>query len=308
MGIELMLAYSLDLVFGDPLWLPHPVRAIGRAITALENHLRRTSLPLRLAGMILVVVIVPLTYAVVCLLIQGAFGIDRRLGWGMNVFLVYMAISVRSLAEAANRIYLALSSADIEGAREYLAQIVSRETAALDEGNIVRGAVESVAENTVDGIISPLFYAVIGGAPLVWAYKAINTLDSMIGHKNAKYLHFGWFAARLDDVANLLPARLSAVVIPAASLLVAKNPVRSLRTAFIDGHKSESPNAGFPEAAFAGALGLQLGGSNTYDGKRTERPLIGRPLRPRSKEDIKQAIHLMYASSLLALIGGMIVA
>lgn len=303
-----MLAYSLDLLFGDPLWLPHPVRAIGRAITALENRLRQISLSLRSAGVILVVLIVALTYAVVWILIQGAFGIDPYLGWGINIFLIYMAISVRSLSEAANRIYLALSRDDIEGARKCLAQIVSRETVALDEDNIIRGAVESVAENTVDGIISPLFYAVIGGAPLVWAYKAINTLDSMVGYKNTEYLHFGWFAARLDDFANFLPARLSAVIIPAAALLAARNPVRSLRTAFTDGHRSESPNAGFPEAAFAGALGIRLGGSNTYDGRTTERPFIGQPLRARGREDIKQAIRLMHVTSLLALVIGMIMA
>jgi adenosylcobinamide-phosphate synthase len=166
--------------------------------------------------------------------------------------------------------------------------------------------VESVAENTVDGIISPLFYACLGGPALAWAYKAINTLDSMIGYKDERYLHFGWFSARLDDAANFIPARLSALIIPLAAFLIGQDAILSLKTVRADGRHAESPNAGFPESAFAGALRIQLGGDNIYRGRVASRPLIGQPMQPRKPEHIKRAIRLMYAASFVAVLMAMI--
>ncbi|MDP2992814.1 MAG: adenosylcobinamide-phosphate synthase CbiB [Deltaproteobacteria bacterium] len=306
MAFELMIAYSLDLLIGDPIWFPHPVRAIGRGITALERYLRQTTIPLRLAGAILTITIVVLTYGLVWLICHLAGIFHPYLGKAIAILLIFMSLSVRSLAQAAKKVYSPLKAGNINQARRQLGQIVSRETATLDRDSVIRGTVETVAENTVDGVVSPLFYALIGGAPLAWAYKAINTLDSMVGYKDERYLKFGWFSARLDDIANFIPARLSGVIIPLAAFLIGKNSIQSIKTVFADGRKAESPNAGFPEAAVAGALGIQLGGQNIYHGRVSNRPLIGNPIRPKEPEDIKQAIHLMYATSVLALMGGML--
>jgi adenosylcobinamide-phosphate synthase len=306
MAFELMIAYSLDLLIGDPIWFPHPVRAIGRGITALERYLRQTTIPLRLAGAILTITIVGLTYGLVWLVCHLAGIFHPYLGKAIAILLIFMSLSVRSLAQAAKKVYLPLKEGHIGLARRHLSEIVSRETATLNRDSVIRGTVETVAENTVDGIISPLFYAIIGGAPLAWAYKAVNTLDSMVGYKDERYLEFGWFSARLDDAANFIPARLSGVIIPLAALLTGKDGRRSLETVLKDKRKAASPNAGFPEAAFAGALGIQLGGQNIYQGCVNNRPLIGKPIRPKESEDIKQAIYLMYATSLVALMGGML--
>ncbi|MEW5948008.1 MAG: adenosylcobinamide-phosphate synthase CbiB [Thermodesulfobacteriota bacterium] len=307
MAFELMIAYGLDLLIGDPVWFPHPVRAIGRGVTAMERYLRQTALPLRPAGAILTVTIVGLTYGLVWLVCHLAGIFHPYFGKAIAILLIFMSLSVRSLAQAAKKVYSPLKAGNINQARRQLGQIVSRETATLDKDNIIRGTVETVAENTVDGVISLLFYAIIGGAPLAWAYKAVNTLDSMVGYKDERYLQFGWFSARLDDIANFIPARLSGLIIPFAALLIGKDGIQSIKTVFADGRKAASPNAGFPEAAFAGALGIQLGGQNIYQGRVSNRPLIGNPVRPKEPEDIKQAIHLMYATSLVALMGGMII-
>jgi len=307
MAFELMIAYGLDILIGDPVWFPHPVRAIGRGITALERYLRQTTIPLRLAGAILTITIVGLTYGLVWLVCHLAGIFHPYLGKAIAILLIFMSLSVRSLAQAAKKVYSPLKAGNINQARRQLGQIVSRETATLDKDNIIRGTVETVAENTVDGVISPLFYAIIGGAPLAWAYKAINTLDSMVGYKDERYLKFGWFSARLDDMANSIPARLSGLIIPLAAFLTGKDSIQSIKTALVDGRKAESPNAGFPEAAFAGALNIQLGGKNIYQGRVNNRTLIGQPLRPKRPEHIIEAIHLLYATSLVALMGGMII-
>ncbi|TSA07674.1 MAG: cobalamin biosynthesis protein CobD, partial [Deltaproteobacteria bacterium] len=266
----------------------------------------QTTIPLRLAGAILTITIVGLTYGLVWLVCHLAGIFHPYLGKAIAILLIFMSLSVRSLAQAAKKVYLPLKEGHIGLARRHLSEIVSRETATLDRDSVIRGTVETVAENTVDGIISPLFYAIIGGAPLAWAYKAVNTLDSMVGYKDERYLEFGWFSARLDDAANFIPARLSGVIIPLAALLTGKDGRRSLETVLKDKRKAASPNAGFPEAAFAGALGIQLGGQNIYQGCVNNRPLIGKPIRPKESEDIKQAIYLMYATSLVALMGGML--
>lgn len=308
MAFELMMAYGLDLLIGDPYWLPHPVRAIGRGIRALERYLRQTTLPLRLAGTILALIIVGLTYTSIWLLLYLAGLIHSHLRTAMSIFLVFMSLSVRSLAQAAQNVYVPLKRGNVGIARRHLAQIVSRETDQLNGDAIIRGTVETVAENTVDGVISPLFYALIGGAPLAWAYKAINTLDSMVGYKDERYIEFGWFSARLDDVANFIPARLSGIIIPLAALISGKDGYRSIKTVLADGRKAESPNAGFPEAAFAGALKIQLGGTNIYGGRVSNRPLIGEPLRLREPGHIKETIQLMYAASLVTVLCAAVIA
>jgi len=186
-----------------------------------------------------------------------------------------------------------------------VSRIVGRDTRDLDEEEIVRATIETISESTVDGIISPLFYAVLGGAPLAMAYKAVNTLDSMVGYKSEKYLQFGWFSAKLDDMVNYIPARISIVLIPIASLIVRQRGLMALKIIFRDGKKSPSPNAGIPEAGFAGALGIQLGGINFYQGVKEYRPILGEKLKKKSPKDILKAIWLSCTVSMLMFLSGL---
>jgi len=202
-------------------------------------------------------------------------------------------------------VYRALKEDNLELARERVSRIVGRDTRDLDEEEIVRATIETISESTVDGIISPLFYAVLGGAPLAMAYKAVNTLDSMVGYKSEKYLQFGWFSAKLDDMVNYIPARISIVLIPIASLIVRQRGLMALKIIFRDGKKSPSPNAGIPEAGFAGALGIQLGGINFYQGVKEYRPILGEKLKKKSPKDILKAIWLSCTVSMLMFLSGL---
>ncbi|HHT9120762.1 MAG TPA: adenosylcobinamide-phosphate synthase CbiB, partial [Candidatus Hypogeohydataceae bacterium YC41] len=196
---------------------------------------------------------------------------------------------------------------ELDTARRHLSGIVGRDTHKLEEGQIIRATVETVAENTVDGILAPLFYAFLGGPALAMAYKAVNTLDSMIGYKNDRYLHFGWASARLDDLANYVPARFASRLIPLASLLVGLRYKECYFFTIRDGRKHPSPNSGIPEAAFAGALGVQLGGPSTYGGILSEKPLLGEPVEPMTTQKISEAVKLAYITSFLGLaLGGIV--
>ena len=299
---EIITAYFLDLIVGDPYWLPHPVRIIGKVIEYLARVLRKNNQNQRaekIKGIFLTVITVGLSYYIIYFLIYIAGIISPGLKFAFSSFFIFAALSTKNLGEEAFSVYRALKENNLELARERVSRIVGRDTRDLDENEIVRATVETVAENTVDGIISPLFYAVLGGAPMAMAYKAVNTLDSMVGYKNEKYLYFGWFSAKLDDLANYLPARISVILIPVASLMLRQRGLAALRAIFRDGKKSPSPNAGIPEAGFAGALGIQLGGVNFYQGVEEYRPVLGEKLKRKSSKDILQAIRLSYTVSTL---------
>jgi len=305
---ELITAYFLDLIIGDPYWLPHPVRTIGKIIEYLERILRKNNQNQRaekVKGIILTAITVGLSYYIIYFLIYIAGIISPGLKFAFSSFFIFTSLSTKNLGEEAFSVYRALKENNLELARERVSRIVGRDTRDLDENGIVRATVETVAENTVDGIISPLFYAVLGGAPLAMAYKAVNTLDSMVGYKNEKYLYFGWFSAKLDDLANYLPARISVLLIPVASLMLRQRGLAALRAIFRDGKKSPSPNAGIPEAGFAGALGIQLGGVNFYQGVEEYRPVLGEKLKRKSSKDILQAIRLSYTVSTLMLLSSL---
>ncbi len=295
--LAIVLAYLLDLILGDPHYLPHPVRGMGKLIEYLERKLRSTSV---LAGMILAIAVVGLVYLGSFFAIRFADNVNAWAGFAISTILIFSTLSTRSLDKEARSVYQSLKSGNIEEARARLSLIVGRDTQGLDQDEIIRATVETVAENSVDGIISPLFYAALGGAPLALAYKAINTLDSMVGYKNERYLHFGWFSAKLDDAANYIPARLSILLVPLASLILRKKASGALYTILRDGKKSPSPNAGIPEAGFAGALGIQLGGVNWYQGEESVKSILGIDTKQRDKEDIIQAIDLMWAVSGIA--------
>lgn len=307
---EIITAYFLDLIIGDPHWLPHPVRIIGKVIEYLERALRKNNQNQqteKIKGIILTVITVGLSYFTIYFLIYVGGIISPGLKFAFSSFFIFTTLSTKNLGEEAFSVYRALEEDNLELARERVSRIAGRDTKDLDEEEIVRATVETVAENTVDGIISPLFYAVLGGAPLAMAYKAVNTLDSMVGYKNEKYLYFGWCSAKLDDLVNYLPARISILLIPVASLIVGQRGLMALRAIFRDGKKSPSPNAGIPEAGFAGSLGIQLGGLNFYQGAKEYRPILGDKLKKKSPKDILKAIWLSCTVSMLMFLSGLVV-
>ena len=222
----------------------------------------------------------------------------------MGALIIYFSISIKSLAFEAKNVMTSLKENDLIKARKFLAKIVGRDTVHLNEEQIMRACVETVAEGSVDGVLSPLFYSFIGGPIGAIAYKAVNTLDSMVGYKNEKYIRFGWASARLDDVANYIPARISCLLIPTASFLCGCSFKRSLKIALRDGRKHESPNSGIPEAAIAGALGVQLGGPSTYQGEFVEKPFIGDNQNQLTLKSVDTAVKITYVTSILFLIFG----
>ena len=298
-GLIILLAFILDLILGDPHWQLHPVRLIGGLIEFLEDNLRKTKIPLKISGGLLVIFIVGFTLGISFLLIKFAYWLNYYSGLLLSSVLVYFAIAPRNLYDESMKIYSFLKKGDLESARKSLSMIVGRDTNKLSESEVIRASVETVAENGVDAVISPLFYAMIGGAPLAIVYRAINTMDSMVGYKNKRYIDFGWAAARLDDAVNYIPARLSAILIPLSSLIYGKDWLSSFKIAFRDGKKNPSPNSGIPEAAVAGALGIQLGGLNYYGGMPSDKPFIGDCGSELSIGHIKEANILMFISSIL---------
>lgn len=295
-------AFLLDLILGDTRWLPHPIRWMGKWIESWEPYFRRLPLDLTASGCLFALSLVCGTWLITWLLLQIAILMHEPFYTGLQIVLIYFSLSVRSLQTSAMDVYQALKMDTLDSAKDKLSHIVGRDVESLHSKGVVRAAVESVAENLVDGVLSPLFFAAIGGAPLAMAYKMVNTLDSMIGYKNEKYLHFGKWAARLDDVANFIPARLSVPVISLAAYFLKDRIRQTFMTALIEGEKHHSPNAGYPEAAFAGALGLRLGGPNTYEGHLVDKPYIGKQLGEGHVEHIPQACDLMVLSSFIFLI------
>ncbi|BDV44391.1 cobalamin biosynthesis protein CobD [Geotalea uraniireducens] len=296
-------ALVLDWLFGDPRWLPHPVVGIGRLIAALEKLLRRLPLPERGSGVLLLVLTVGVAYGAARLLLAGAFLLHPAVGLFVSSLLGWSCLAARSLHGESQRVAEALARGDLPAARQFLSYIVGRDTAELAEPEIWRGTVETVAENTSDGVIAPLLFLMLGGPALALAYKAVNTLDSMVGYKNDRYRQFGWASARCDDLANWLPARLSGGLICLAAPLVGLSGARAWRILRRDGRNHASPNAGLPEAAAAGALGVRLGGTNSYFGRPVAKPAIGEPDRPLDGVAWRGAVRLMYGAELLLVAG-----
>ncbi|MBI2559949.1 MAG: cobalamin biosynthesis protein CobD [Planctomycetes bacterium] len=306
--IEIMIAYMVELLGGDTVeskierseTSPHPVRIIGKAIIFLEQKLRQLWIPERISGAILTFTIVTGTYLTTYLITSVLGELHGTVEVIVGTIILYYTFSVRGLAVEAQSVLRALEAGDIDKARSNLSRIVGRDTKRLNEEQIIRACIESVAENTVDGFFSPLFYAAIGGPPLAMAYKAVNTLDSMVGYKNEKYLKFGWASARLDDLANYIPARIAARFLPFAAYFCGTNFQKSFYIIIRNGRKHPSPNSGIPEAAYAGALGVQLGGPSTYNGELCDKPFIGDDLEPLTTEKLRVAIKILYAASIIA--------
>jgi adenosylcobinamide-phosphate synthase len=301
-AFTLTAGFLLDLLLGDPPWLPHPVRLIGRLVVWGEPRCRLLIANEYLAGAVFAFGVVIAAGGSVWLSIWGLWQIHPVLGGLAMVYFMYAGLAMCDLAREAGAVWLKLQADESISARRQLARIVGRDTAQLDAPEIVRATIETVAESTVDGILAPLLFAALGGAPGLWAYKAINTLDSMVGHHEAPYARFGWAAARLDDVANFVPARVGLLLFGVGTWVAGGEPGRCWRIGWRDGGKHPSPNAGIAEAAMAGALGVQLGGRNTYDGVEEVRPYLGDPVRALEISCIPQAIRVMYATSAVGLV------
>jgi adenosylcobinamide-phosphate synthase len=298
---RLLAAYGLDLAVGDPRDMPHPVRLIGAAIAAGERVLRRPGAPESelIRGAVLAASIVAGAWAAARVLLAGSRRLNRRLGDLAEVLLAWTALATRSLLDQSAAVLRSLEQNDLAGARGRLAMIVGRDTDALDETEIIRAVIETVAEGLCDGVVAPLVYLAVGGVPLAFAYKAANTLDSMIGHPEPPYRYFGRAAARLDDAANFLPARMTALAIAAAAF-AAREDARGAWLAWRrDGRKHPSPNAGQSEAAMAGALGVRLGGLNYYGGKPSQKPYLGGGRQP-DRAGARAALRIASIASLLA--------
>lgn len=299
---QVMAAFGVDLLVGDPRWLPHPVRIIGRFAAALESPLRRAIPNARAAGVVAVCVMLAVTGLISFLLVAGAARWNPVAGDVVSILLLYTCFAGCDLARHSRRVYQALAKGDMPEARRRLSMMVGRDTEKLDEPEVVRGAVESVAENMVDGVTAPLFFAVLGGPVGAMLYKAINTLDSTFGYKNERYFRFGWASARLDDVANYIPARVTAPLVALTAALLGLRPLKAWRMFRRDGRAHPSPNSGLSEAAVAGALGVQLGGINYYSGEISERPRMGDPDQTLERTHILQTNRLMLLTSVIALI------
>jgi len=309
----LIYCYIADLTLGDPEWLPHPVRWIGGLVVFLESRFGggANSRTERIKGAITALMTVSVTALAAYLAIKIAGSINPLLGSVVWVYLGYTTLSTRDLSVKARAVLKELRAGSLKGARGELSKIVGRDTVDLPEEKVVKATVESIAENTNDGIVAPLFYLILGGPVLAIAYKAVNTLDSMIGYKDERHINFGWFSAKADDIMNFIPARITGILICVSSIITARQGrflamTAAFKTMLRDGRKHPSPNSGITEAAMAGALGVRLGGPSAYMGRPLEKPHIGPDRNPCSPSLINEALAISFAASFLMLTLGVI--
>ena len=302
----IIAGFILDLIFGDPHWLPHPICLIGNLIGFIEGNLRPRLEPnknaLLLGGALMVIIVLVISFAVPMAILLAAAMVSPWLAFALETLMCYQIFATKCLRDESMKVYDALHNNDLADARVKLSWIVGRDTKNLDEEEITKGAVETVAENTADGIIAPMFYMFLGGVPLAFLYKGINTMDSMVGYKNDKFLYFGRCAAKLDDVANLIPARITGLVMIAAAFLVGLDGKNAWKIFWRDRYNHLSPNSAMTESVTAGALNIQLGGDHFYFGKLVHKDTIGDNIRPVCPEDIKKTNNLLYMTAVLCLL------
>jgi len=293
-------AYLIDLAIGDPRFLPHPVIFIGRLISYLEKLIRKMIKNERVGGIILVIGVLLITGILTHGLIILAYMIYMPLGVILECLLIYQIMATKSLREESMKVARALDDS-LEDGRRAVSYIVGRDTKELDEKGVIKATVETVAENTTDGIVAPIIFCSIGGAGFGMIYKAVNTMDSMVGYKNEKYIKFGTAAAKLDDIVNYIPARITAIIMIIASGLLKMDMKNAIKVFKRDRYNHKSPNSAQTESVCAGALDLQLAGNSCYFGEVYEKPTIGDEIRKIEIEDIKRVNRLMYATSLIAI-------
>jgi adenosylcobinamide-phosphate synthase len=301
-----LTGFILDFIFGDPVWLYHPVRLMGACITALEKAVRKicgeSPGKLLIGGGILWCIVLVAFTMIPALLLRLVKKVYPFPAFILETFWCYQILAAKSLRTESMKVYRQLERGNLAGARQAVSMIVGRDTDRLDAEGVAKAAVETVAENTSDGVTAPLFYMMIGGAPLGFAYKAVNTMDSMLGYKEETYLYIGRMAAKMDDVVNYIPARLSAFLMLAASWILRMDWKNAWHIFRRDRYKHSSPNSAQTESVCAGALDVRLAGDAWYFGKRYQKEYIGDPLRPVEAEDIRRANRLMYVTSVLALV------
>lgn len=302
----LVLGFILDLLIGDPHFLYHPIRLVGNLISVTEKGLRKifpkTEKGELTAGVFLVLIVTGISTAVPCLLLYGVRRLNPWLYFAVQTVMCYQLLATRSLKDESMKVCDRLKAEDLPGARYAVSMIVGRDTQVLDETGVTKAAVETVAENTSDGIIAPMLFLAIGGAGFGYFYKSINTMDSMVGYKNEKYLYFGRAAAKLDDVVNFLPSRISALLMIAACTFTGLDRKNAFRIWKRDRFNHASPNSAQTEAVMAGALGVQLAGDAWYFGTLCKKKTIGDAIRPVEYEDIRRANRLLYGTAVLALV------
>jgi adenosylcobinamide-phosphate synthase len=301
--LALIIGFCIDFILGDPVWLYHPVRIIGNIITSLETVIRkRCGKNLRQGGLLLVILVVFFSTMIPFVILKAGYFLHPALGLLLESIMCYQLLAAKSLKSESMKVYWALKSGKLENARYAVSMIVGRDTKNLDSIEITKAAVETIAENTSDGVIAPLIFMAVGGAPLGFLYKSINTMDSMIGYKNERYLDFGRCAAKLDDIVNYFPARISAFLMLGASVLLRLDARNGWRIFRRDRYNHASPNSAQTESAAAGVLGIQLAGDAYYFGKKVEKPAIGDSLREIEIEDIKRTNLLMYSAAVLGML------
>lgn len=309
--LAVALGFVLDLLIGDPHWLYHPIRLVGALISALEKLLRgvfpKNKNGELTAGVFLLALTAGITTGCAWGLLYLAGRIHPWVRFVLETVMCYQLLATKALKDETMKVYTALSQGDLKQARYAVSMVVGRDTEVLDETGVTKAAVETVAENASDGVIAPLLFLAIGGAPLGFFYKAVNTMDSMVGYKNDKYLYFGRAAARFDDVLNYIPARLSGALMSAAASFCGLDAGNAWKIFLRDRRNHSSPNSAHTEAAAAGALHIQLAGNAYYFGKLYEKPTIGDPDRPVEYEDIRRVNRLLYATAVLTLIVFMVV-
>ncbi|MDO5474561.1 MAG: adenosylcobinamide-phosphate synthase CbiB [Phascolarctobacterium sp.] len=304
--IAIVAGFILDLIFGDPHSLPHPICLIGNLISFLERNLRKvfgfSNNGLLFGGGVLVLIVISTCFALPYALLYLAGMVNPWLAFALETLMFYQIFATKCLRDESMKVYYALQKGDLDEARLMLSWIVGRDTKNLSEAEVTKGAVETIAENTADGIIAPMFYMFLGGAPLAFLYKGINTMDSMVGYKNEKYLYFGRCAAKLDDVANFIPARITGLLMIGAAYFLNLDVQGAWKTFWRDRYNHLSPNSAMTESVAAGALNIQLGGGHFYFGKWVHKDTIGDDIRPVKAEDIVTTNNLLYMTAILSLI------
>ncbi len=298
---KILIAIFLDLIIGDPRWFPHPVKFMGKLAVALELFFLARIESARFAGILTGLTVIGATVISSAGLVLAFTAIDPLAGELMSILIIYCGIAARDMVDHSSKVYQALKRGSLEEARLGVAMICGRDADQIDESGCIRATVESVAENASDGVVAPLFYAAIGGPVGIMAYKAINTLDSTFGYKNPKYLEFGWFSARLDDLMNFIPSRVAGILIPVAALILNLNAGQAYHSFMRDRLRHPSPNSAQTEAAMAGALEVQLGGLSYYGGEASNKPTLGDALTFPNPEHIRGANRLLLVTSGLAL-------
>ena len=302
----IIAGFILDLIFGDPHWLPHPICLIGNLIGFIERNLRPRLEPnkgaLLLGGALMVIIVLVISFVVPMAILLAAGMVSPWLAFALETLMCYQIFATKCLRDESMKVYTALHNHDLADARVKLSWIVGRDTQNLDEEEITKGAVETVAENTADGIIAPMFYMFLGGVPLAFLYKGISTMDSMVGYKNDKFLYFGRCAAKLDDLANLLPARITGLVMIGAAFVLGLDGKNAWKIFWRDRYNHLSPNSAMTESVTAGALNIQLGGDHFYFGKLVHKDTIGDDIRPVCPEDIVKTNRLLYMTAVLCLV------